>query len=773
MLRIYFLTAWRNLKKNRMVSAINILGLTVGLACAVLAIVYSYHELTYEDCHQKADRICRVYISADFGALKWIPSTWGPEGQALKNLFPEIEKNSISRINEGIVRVGDNLFLEKKILFADSNFYSIVTVPFVEGMSRTDPQSIAISEKTAAKFFGRTEALGKTMLITCNGEKFNFTVTGIYKNLPSNTDVQADFIVPILAAKRFPYWKYNEYNSTNYNTMVLLKPGTDVKELNKKIASAFKMPVNIPNPKAFLMPLKKVHLNGNYDNNLGKLLTFLIGGLLVLIISCINYINLTNILFSTRQKEVGIKMVNGAKRRSIFKQLICDTALSTGISFLLAISILQLILPQFNAIMDAHISLAFNSKLVIIMASLFTITVLLSGIYPALKISTSKSIEFFRISGTSFLSRNRSLWVLTTIQFLFAVLFIQVMLVMNKQNNHLSNINTTGFSAENVICINGYEWGDLEKVKAELLKDPSITAVSWGNSIPTVGFNITTEWKEKDNKIPAGQLFTGEDYMKVYHIKMLAGHYFSKDYSADFKDGIVINQKTATALGYTDPIGRLMNVKEKQYRIIGLVDGYMASPPIFSDVPQLILPASKNQSQFLTILIDPRVKDKALKHIQTTLPKFNPNYPVEIKFHLDIAEEMAKSYYAASKLMNTFFIISIITALFGLFGLSVFIAEKNRKEIGIRKVCGATISEIINKLSKGLVIQVVIAICLASPITFMIGQKYLSMFPRHIKLDLLLLGQGGLLALALMLLTVSWQSWRAARKNPIESLRYE
>jgi len=553
---------------------------------------------------------------------------------------------------------------------------------------------------------------------------------------------------------------------------VLLKPATNVKELNKKIVAGYKIPVKIEGVKAFLMPLKEIHLNGSYDNNYGKLLVFLIGGIVVLVISCINYINLTNILFSTRNNEIGIRIVNGARRSSVFIQLIIDTAFSTGISFILAIGILQFTLPRFNAIMDTQISLVPNWQLISLAALLFSGTIFLSGVYPAFKVSTSKSIEFFRKTGISLVTQNRSLWILTTIQFMIAVLFIQVILVMNKQNNHSTDAQVLGFTPDDVICINGNVWGDLEKVKADLLREPSIKAVSWADALPSTGMSITTDWKEKDNQIPANQLFTSEDYLKVYQIKMTEGHYFSKEFNADFTDGVVINHKAATTLGYKEPVGRLMDINGRPFRIIGIVGDYMSVPPIFKEMPLLIRPIG-TKGGYLTILINPKERALAHRHIKQTLQKFNPDYPIDIKYHFDVAEEMAKSYYAASRLMNTFFVITIITALFGLFGLSVFIAERNRKEIGIRKVCGASIIEIITKLSKGLLFQLLVAVCLATPIALFICGKYLSMFPKHIRLDFVLLGKGGLLALILMMLTVSWQSWRASTKNPVESLRYE
>lgn len=771
MLRINLLMAWRNLKKNRMVSAINILGLTVGLACALLAIVYSYHELTYENCHKNADRISRVYISGDFGSLKWIQNTWGPEGEMLRNMFPEIEMNSISRLYDATVRVGDNLFLEKKVLFADSAFFRIYTVPLIEGQQKNDPASIIISEKTAGKYFAGGDPIGKTMLVILDGQKMNFTVTGVYKNFPSNTEVQGDFIVPFNVSKRFSYWNYTTYGSTDYTTTVLLKPGTDIMALNKKIA-ANKLPVTILDAYPFLMPIKDIHLNGDYFNNYGKLLAFFIGGILVLVISCINYVNLTNILFTGRQKEIGARMVNGANRFGIFKQLICDTAFSTALSFMLALVLLYAVLPDFNAIMDTHISLAFSWELIFIILGLFAATVLLSGVYPAIKISLSRSVDYFKSTNSLSLGKNRSLWTLTTLQFFIAVVFIQVMMVLGKQNSHLTDQHVLGCNPEDVICTTGYAWGDLNKVKAEMEKEPSVLSVSWASAMPMMGVSISNDWKEKDNRLPANRLYADVDYLNVYQIKMLEGRFFSKEYSSDFENAVVINKLTAEALGYSDPVGRMMFANGKQCQIIGVIDSYMALPPVFAEMPQLIFP-SGNQSTNLLFRIDPAKREKAFSYIKETLQKINPDYPVELKYHLDYGEEMAKSYYSANYLVHTFFIISIITALFGLFGLSVFIAERHRKEIGIRKVCGASSFRIINQLSKGLIVQVLIAVCLASPLTFAISLQYLSMFPKHVQVDMVLLLGGGLLAFALMMLTVTWQSWRAATRNPVESLRYE
>jgi len=771
MFRNYIITAWRNLFKNRLVSAINILGLTFGLASAVLAILYAMNELSYEKCHEKADRICMVYLNGKFGSLNWVPVTCGPEGKAIRDMFPEVEKFSLQRNTDGIVKIGENVFKEDHILFADSSFYSILTVPFLKGQPRFDPQSVSLSEKMASKYFGQNDPIGKLITINCLDEKMIFTVTGVYKNLPSNTEIKADVIAPFSVGDRYG-WKYNDYHSSSYQTLILLKAGTDIKKLNPKIAANFKIPMPIPEIHATLMPLKQIHMRGSYENNYGKLLAFLIGGFFVLITSCFNYVNLTNILFSTRTKEIGIRKVNGAGRFNIFIQFLCDNALATIIAFNLAIVVLIFALPWFNTLMDTNISIEFNNEFIFITLILFFSTIILSGILPALKYAALKPISLFHSSSATISGKNRSLWLLTTIQFFLAVLFIQIMLVMNKQGKHLSDINNLGYDSKDVICLPGDQWGDLEKIKTELLKNPAIANVSWGSSVPEMSMSMTTSWKDEKNSELAMQLTMEEDYLKTFGIKMVEGRFFSKDFNSDRESAIVINKKTADILGFGDPVGRTMTAYKKQYKIIGIIDNYQAVPPIFSEMPQIIN-LSKTQDEILLIKIDPRNRKAAHESITKLLQKINPDYPVDIKYHHELLLDSAKSYIAAGKLTQLFFLLTIFTSLIGLFALSAFIAEKHRKDVCIRRICGATISIILPRLLKGIFYQVLVAICIATPMAFAFSLKYLSMFPNHCNPGIKLFFEGGLIALIITLLTVSWQAWRAASRNPVESLRYE
>jgi putative ABC transport system permease protein len=770
----YLITAWRNLLKNRIVSIINILGLTLGLASAVIAIAYAQYELSYEKIHEKSDRIAGIYLKGSFGDIKFVPTCFGPEGEAIQNMFPEVEARTISRSYATTVRAGENIFVEDDISFVDSMFFKIFTIPFIDGSPSADPQSVVISKKTAARYFGSENPIGKSLRINCNGEQVDFTVTGIYQDLPSNTIVKADFFIPFSFSKRFGNWKYQEYYSNGYSAFILLRPGTNVALLNEKILKSYKIPVQIDNIAAFLLPLKEIHFNGTFENTKGKLLVFLLGGLFVILISCLNYINLSTILFSMRTKETGIRKVNGARRKHILLQLFTDTLLSTLISFNLAIILIKIILPWFNAKMYTNLQLTSDKDFILAGLALFIVINILSGLYPALRYSAVKPVTLMKPEAAAGHSKSYSRRILTTMQLVLAVTFIQVIMIMDKQGKYMSSMDIKKFDADNVICINGYPWGDLSKVKDELLKNPGIEAVSWGSTLPEMGYNLSMEWKDKDNKKLATDYYFAPDYQKVYSIKLKAGRFLSEEYPSDKDQAVVINERTASELGFTDPLNKQVMIRGKQYTIVGVIDDYMSVPPIMDKMP-LLITYSRDINDYLLIRVTPGNEESIHKYIRNTLHKFNADYPVEIKYHDDImmSTKEAKSYVAASRMMHVFFLLTIINSLIGIFGLSVFIAQRNRKAIGIRKVFGANIIGIMFKHSKGLIMQTLFAIALASPMSYVVGKGYLSVFPQHVHPGILFLLFGGILIAIMLAITVSWQTIKAARTDPARSLRYE
>lgn len=775
MFLVYMHIAWRSLLKNRVVSIINIGGLTIGLASAVLAILFAQHELSYENSHEKADRITRVYTKGDFDQMQWLPTSFAPDGPALKAMFPEVEDYTRSyQFPQSVVRVGENLFLEDNIYAADLNFSSILTFPFIMGGPSSDINTVVLSESSAQRYFGKSNPPGETMRMTLHGHITILEVTGVYKDLPSNTHLKLDFIIPFGFLNNYDWLKTEEYHRLSFITFLLLNEGVDYKKLNQKIEASYHIPVDIESVGAFLIPLKEIHFRGTWSFNKEKLTALLIGALSVLIITSLNYINLTNILFSTRNKEIGIRKVNGARRKNIFLQFLTDTMLTTLLAFISALAIVNLVLPWFNSLMVTNISIVANVNSLLLLLLLFVGTIILSGIYPALRYSGLKPVTLMKPASNNLGGKGWSRRILTTFQIFLSIMFIQFMLSVNAHNNFLYSIDYNRYNSDNVICISGNSWGDLNMVKHELLKNPSVEAVSWGSDIPGGFSNTTYSWKEERNQTMAVIKYFEHDYLKVFDIKMLKGRFFSHEFPSDKEQGIVVNQLVADILGYSDPIGRQVMLMEKHFTIIGVIDAYRAMPPIFDHMPLLIRPSTKS-SNFLTIRVNPDNREDVHNYITKTLHTFNPDYPVDLQYHYNVVDgtEEAKSYMSAAKLTNIFFMLTIITSLIGLFGLSLFIAQRNRRKVGIHKVMGASITNIMIRLSKGVVIQVLIAIVFATPIAMVMITEYLSVFPSDfsLKLPFYLMGAG--VALLLVLLTVSWQTWKAAIANPTEVIRSE
>ncbi len=771
----YIITAWRSLIKNRAVSIINIGGLTIGLASAVLAILFAQHELTYEEMHENADRTYRVYIKGDFEQFNWIPYSYGPDGPTLKNMFPEIEMYTrLQEYSDIPVRVGENIFYENYVFLADSNIFNILTFSFINGSPSNDLNTVVISERVAKRYFGDTIPIGNSMTITFRGQKNEYVITGIFKEFTSNTHLGIDIILPFDIIRRYEWIKPEEYQGSSYLTYLLLNEGVDYKQLNQKIESTYKIPSEIDDVNAFLMPLKEIHMHGTFGNNKGKLIVFLVGGLFVLIITCINYVNLTNILFSTRNKEIGIRKVVGARQKNIIFQFLTDTILTTIIAFNFALIIIKLILPWFNSLMDTNIQLVSNTSTMVLLVLIFIVTILFSGVYPALRYSFLKPVSLMKTTTNILGGKGRSRFILTTFQFFLAIIFIQIILAMNKHGNFLNSNDFKLYNSDDVICISGKPWGDLTKIKDELLKSPAIEYVSWGSTIPEYGLSLSSDWKDKDNKTLASIYRFEKDYLNVFKIKMLEGRFFSDEFPSDPENAVVINKLAANTLDYENPVGKTVLIGEKQYNIIGIIDKYRAIPPIFDHVPLLIRTGSKT-SNYLIIRINPKNRKIAYQYITKTLQSFNADIPVELKYHNDLlySTTEAKSFISSTQLLSLFFYLTIITSLVGLFGLSLFIAKRNNRVISIRKVFGASISNIMLRLSKGIIIQVLIAFILATPVSMMAMTGYLSVFPAEFNLGLLTFIIGGIIAMILVLLTVGWQTWRAANANPAEALRVE
>lgn len=773
MFRYYFISSWRNLKKNKLVSTINILGLAIGLSTAVLAIIYARHELSYEESHEHADNIQMVYTYGDLGSIKKIPQSFSPVGPYLLENFPEIQSMARARRLEAIAFL-DSIPLEvKDMIIADNSIFSILTFEWIHGKMPSGPQNVALSQKMAKKYFDQENPVGNTISTIIWGQKMDLLVTGVYENIPANSHFKASCVIPFSMADHLQ-WQVDEYHSADYKTYTLTHENTDLQSLNQKILTNYQLPVKIDDIKVGLVPIKRIHLHENIEeNNKANLIMLLVGGILALLISCFNYINLNTILFSTRMREVGIKKSFGAGKVNIFLQFLTDTLLSALLGLGLSLVAIKIILPSFNQMLSRDIQMRLSLENVLLIVAILLITVIVAGVYPAFGSSHYKPLNLMNQSGgTSKFGKKRLSNALITLQFLVAVILLQFIVLISRQGNYMFRQDVAGYNSNDVIVMDGYSWGNLEVVKTELLKYPGIKHVSYSSSLPGTDMNMTNSWKEEDNKEMALRILCDEDYLDVFSIDMIEGRFIEEAFKGDRYDKVVINSLTATSLGYEDPVGKTLKLDGKEYQIIGVVNNYQAVPPIFEDMPMLISKASFNEKNLL-IKVNPKQRAQAHAHVEQVLGRINPNKPVNIRYYSDIVEEQGKSYIATFTIFNIFTIIIIFNSMMGLFGLSFFVAERKNKEIGVRKVCGANISQLFWNLSKGFFIKLFIAMFISIPIIYMGGQGYLATFPRHIQIGPEIYLTGGAMAMLMLILASGWKLYEVANANPARILRYE
>ena len=773
MIRYYLIFAWRNLLKNKLVSTINITGLAVGISAAILAALYAHHELSFESYHKKADRIASIFSYGDFGALSKIQFTYAPVANTLQENFAEIELATKTRKISGIGFQENKPLQEDQILVADNNFFSIFNIEFLHGTAPETHKNIALSQRSAIRYFGDISIVGQILHMKIWGEKMSFIVSGVFEDLPSNTFLEADFIIPGSIGQVLQ-WD-DSYGSTNYLSYVLLHPQVNFKQLNNKILEQIDLPVEIKDAKVGLVPFKRLHLHEAIaENNEANLYMLMIGAIVTLLISCFNYINLSTILFATRLKEVGIKKSFGANRRTIFIQFIFDTGFTAVIAAVIAILIISYILPQFNSMLSVGVGLHFNFTVLAIILGILLITILLAGVYPAISSSFFKPVTLMQGGSKNIdgLGKKRLSNFLITAQFVVAVMLLQIILLMDKQTTYMFRTDVTGFSGENVLCLNGREWGDLSTMKQELIKEPGVEKVSWGSIAPSLTLNLSNDWKTEENEKMAIFFECENDFLDVFNIQMIKGRFFSEEFVSDVKESVVINELAAKELEFKNPIGEKLFVKGKQYEIVGVVDNFQAVPPIFDDMP-LIIEKADPKENYLFVKVDPEIRQSTHKRIEKVLHRANPEQPVNFSYYEDITTENAKSYEATFVVSRIFGIIIIINGMMGIFGLSYFVARRKIKEIGIRKVCGASMQHLIWTLGKGFLFKLLIAFIIATPFIYVFGQGFLSTFPRHITLGPTIFLTGGLLSFIMLLISAGWNLLKVSLVNPARMLRHE
>lgn len=785
----YLKIALRNLWKNKTHSFINIFGLALGLTGAIVIALWIQRELSVDQFHSNIDRLYRVLehqtYSNDF--VLTVAATPGPLAEALKAEVPEIERATRLSWGERILLTVDQTSFRETGNYADSDFFNLFSFPILHGDTTQEllqPGFITISKKLAEKYFGTTDAVGKSIRV--NNEK-DYQVSAVFGDVPENSNLKFDFLLPMYEYVQQNDW-LKSWNSNGIRAYVLLAKGSDGKVVSDKIVNFLKDHSDQDNAVLQLQSLTDQYLrtdfkDGKYQGGgrIAYVRLFALIALLIIIIACINFMNLATARSANRAKEIGIRRVSGAQQQTLIVQFLGESLIMSLIAGVFAVGMVAFILPFFNRLFNTELSLTLlqtNVWLTCIGITLFT--GLVAGIYPAFYLAALRPVEVFKGAATK--GGNGVAWLrkgMVVTQFAIATFLIVATLVILTQMNYLKN-KTLGYQKENLIYlpVNGTLWDKYDVVKSELLQTPGVQSVSssvgmiysWGNN----SSNFHWSGKRPDQDILFQTIPVGLDFIETIGAEMAAGRDFSQDFPAD-STNFIINQKAAELMELQDPVGQPLAQGEgedaERGTIIGVVKDFHVNS--FHTGQEPVILQLRPWKNFIYLRIRPENVSSTLAQIETVVRKHNPAYPFEYSFVDQEYDQLYRSEQRISALANTFTFLAIFVSCLGLFGLATFTAQQRRKEISIRKVLGASISGITTLLSKEFLWLVAIALLIASPVAWWAMQQWLQSFAYSAGVQWWMFVLAGVLTVAIAFLTVSIQAIRAAVANPIHALKDE
>lgn len=800
MLKNYLKVALRNIKNHIGLSLINVIGLATGIACSILIFIFVRFELSYDNYYENADNIYRVAVRASIGDTK-IHQTYSSAITFLKLLedFPEIE-TGVKFLNLGNtpVTLGERTFYETKFFAVDSTFFNIFTIPLIQGIKNkvlTEPNTMVITESTAMKYFRNTDVIGKVLTadIPYGTGRVDFKITGVSEDMPDNSHFHYDLLV---SSTSFPSLINNTgWTANRFISYVVLKKGTSKAEVEEKLKKFTRKYMGEERFDAwvaqgnyweyFLQPVTDIHLNsdlnGEFEANGNQIYVTIFSAIsiIILLIACINFMNLSTAKSSLRAKEVGLRKVVGSSRHSLMAQFLSESVLLSFISLMLAILIVELIMPWYRMLLGKQINIHyFDNAFVIPSLILLGLVVgIVSGLYPAFILSSFKPVTVLK-------GRNRDskggVWIrngLILFQFTISIFLIIGTITIYQQLKYFQNVKL-GFDKEQVLVVkNPGSLGDNVTQFKEILKNQSgIEAVSGSNTLPGRSFSnwgFRAEGIEKSFTL--NTCICDYDFLKTLKIEMMDGRFFSKDFSTD-STASILNAKALELIGWDDPIGKKISLGNQQFTVIGVIEDYH-----YESLHQRIRPMAlflsggvyQNTEEYISIRLKTKNTSEILKNVETTFNRFAPNMPFEYSFLDQDYDNLYVNEKQTRKMFMIFSFLAIFIACLGLFGLASFVADRKTKEISIRKVLGASVPGLIGRLSYNFTKWVLISNIVAWPLGWFVMNKWLQNFAYKIEITVWPFIISGLLALFIALLTVSYQAIKAATANPIKSLRYE
>jgi putative ABC transport system permease protein len=803
MIKNYLKTAWRNIRKNKLFSFINILGLSIGIALCFVIMLYVQDELSYDRFNKNAGNIARIAFDAEISGGKIFEAgVMPPVAQTMKKDFPEVQDATrLMPYGGSKITYKDKVFKDDQFAFIDPNFFSIFTLRFIEGDAKTallQPHTVVITKHTAKKYFGDESAIGK--IIGFNNNTESFKVTGVIADIPFNAHFHFDMFGSLTGVEnsRSDSWLFG-----NFYTYLLLKPGTDYQKLEAKLPGMVakymgpqiqqQMGLSLEqfrtkgNVLGFvLQPLTSIHLYSHTNNELepggNALYVYIFAGIAIfmLIVACINFINLSTASASKRAKEVGVRKVAGSNSAQLIKQFLSESILITFFALLVAFVLVQSALPAFNTISGKQLSL--DIKPVLAFVGLGLIVGVIAGLYPAFYLSSFKPIAVLKGKPAS---NNKSFGLrsgLVVFQFFISVILIIGTIVVYQQMKFIQN-KDIGYNKEQLLTIpNSYILGKNEQVfKQEMLQDTRIAnaTMSWYKPAGPSNYNNALAYPQGNDKLIVNGVdyHVDEQYIPTLAMQMVTGRNFSKDFPTD-SSGIILNETAVRALGWNNNnvVGKIVIRQNSEkgnnypFHVIGVVKNFN-----FKSLHETISPLFMSLQPEGGLIF--KIKTTDIAGVLATMKKNWDAYKPEEPFTYAFMDDLFNKTYAAEQktgtILNIFSVLTIFVACLGLFGLATYTAEQRTKEIGIRKVLGASVIQVTQMLSKEFLKLVLIASLIAFPVAWWAINKWLQSFAYRINISWWVFAVAGLSALAIALITVSFQAIKAAVANPVKSLRTE
>jgi putative ABC transport system permease protein len=798
MLGNYLKVAFRNILRHKGFSFINIAGLAIGMACSLVIFLYIIRETSFDRFNKNAGRIFRLTMElkqADrAGHTAYIQSL-----PPLEKEFPEVTASvrlfTYSWKEKTLVSDGVKYFYEERFFLADPSIFNIFSIPFLKGdpeSALAEPNRIVISESTARKYFGQEAPLGKVLSVK-NLTPAEFIVSGVFEDFPDNSHLHCDFIAPLAAGSSLFWDKFLERNS--FYTYVLLDESASAAGLEKKFPSllARHFGKNAGSYQLHLQPLTDIHLRSHLGDEIeanGDLSTIYLFSLLALIIlasACINFINLATARSEGRAKEVGLRKVIGAQRAQLIHQFLSESFVFALAALPLALSLIGIFIPPFNAILNTDLSLSAVGRPILLagLAGIILFVGLVSGSYPAFLLSGFPPTKVLKSRSWTGSRRSLSRTILVVVQCAVSVILIVGTFVVFFQMRYIQN-KKLGFDKDDLVILSLKDWESLQgypALKGALVQSPNILRVSASANLPSDVTRTQAAWHEGlagEDEEPVYWNAVDYDFLETFGIELAAGRDFSKEFPSDEKQAYIVNESAAKAFGWDQPLGKMFSLSNRNLMrpmfekgtVIGVVKDFHAQS-LHKKIEPVVLSIQKGQYRYAAVKIRRGRTAETLDFMAAQWKKVYPERPFEYFFFDEEVAKMYQSEHQAGRIFGYATLLSILVAGLGLYGLASFSAAKRTKEIGIRKTLGASVSDIALLLSREFTLLFVLANAFALPAAYFLMNKWLHGFVYRIRLGPQFFISAAFVAFAVLLVSVGTQAAKAALANPADSLKYE